>query len=223
MNDELESGSAIAAELHALPLRTTPHMRAIRRRYSRTLRQTSAELVLRLAKELCAAGDFRWFAYELIQNHKAAFARLDAAALEKLGAGINSWWTVDAFARILSGPAWLKGQVPNKVLVRWARSPDLWWRRTALVSTVALNMPSQGGKGDAARTLRMCSLLVRDHDPMITKALSWALRALVACHPVAVRTFLNEHHTELAPLVKREVKNKLRTGLKNPRSAGNEF
>ena len=55
--------------------------------------------------------------------------------------------------------------------------------------------------------------LVADHDDMVVKALSWALRTLVAWD--AVRRFLREHTDQLAARVKREVTNKLETGLKN--------
>jgi 3-methyladenine DNA glycosylase AlkD len=216
VNDVMQVASAIDAEMHALSARTTPHMRAMRRKYSRTLQHASADLVLRLAKTLCAIDDARWFAYELIQSHKAAFAHLDATVLEDLGHGINSWWTVDAFARILSGPAWLNGQVSDEVLLQWAHAPDRWWRRVALVSTVALNLRSHGGKGDVRRTLQVCRVLVHDHEAMVTKAMSWALRALVIHDAGAVQTFLEQYDAGLAALVKREVQNKLRTGLKNP-------
>jgi 3-methyladenine DNA glycosylase AlkD len=52
---------------------------------------------------------------------------------------------------------------------------------------------------------------------MVVKALSWALRELVVHDPDAVRAFLSEHEDVLAARVKREVRNKLTTGLKNPR------
>jgi 3-methyladenine DNA glycosylase AlkD len=131
--------------------------------------------------------------------------------------GINSWWSVDSFARTLAGPAWLNGQVSDRLIHQWAHSQDRWWRRAALVSTVALNVRSQGGMGDVPRTLAVCRLLVDDHDDMVAKAMSWALRELVVHDPGAVREFLSEYEDVLAARVKREVRNKLATGLKNPR------
>ena len=59
--------------------------------------------------------------------------------------------------------------------------------------------------------------MVRDHDDMVVKAMSWALRALVAHDPDAVGQFLDEHEELLAARIKREVRNKLSTGLKTPR------
>jgi 3-methyladenine DNA glycosylase AlkD len=129
---------------------------------------------------------------------------------------MDSWWSVDSFARTLAGPAWLRRQVSDERIHRWARSEDRWWRRAALVSTVALNMRSQGGPGDVDRTLAVCRLLLEDHDDMVVKAMSWALRQLVVHDPDAVQQFLDEHEEALAARVKREVRNKLTTGRKNP-------
>jgi len=135
--------------------------------------------------------------------------------IEEFGQGINSWGTVDAFARRLSGPAWLMGQVSDELIHKWARSEDRWWRRAALVSTVALNVRSRVGYGDVPRTLGVCRLLVDDRDDMMVKALSWALRELMVHDPDAVREFLDEHEDALAARGKRGVRNKLTTGLMN--------
>jgi len=52
---------------------------------------------------------------------------------------------------------------------------------------------------------------------MVVKALSWALRSLIRWNRRAVQEFLAEHDDVLAARVKREVRNKLETGLKNPK------
>ena len=112
-----------------------------------------------------------------------------------------------------------KGRISDAVVKRWARSPDRWWRRTAVVSTVPLNNKARGGRGDTAKTLMICEMLVQDPDDMVVKALSWALRQLSTRDQEAVRTFLRKHQDSLAPRITREVNNKLQTGLKNPRRA----
>ena len=207
----------IDAEFHALLVHNTPNERAVLRKYSRGLKQATPEFILALARELFEIYGHRWLSYELIQNHRAAFQNIGEVELEEFGRGINSWWTVDAFARTLSGPAWRKGQVSDELVHKWAHSKDRWWRRAALVSTVALNVRSRGGKGDVPCTLAVCRLLVADHDDMVAKAMSWALRELVVHDAEAVREFLCEYEAVLAARVKRELGNKLRTGLKNPK------
>ncbi len=217
LNDAQGVALEIDAEIRALPVRNAPNARAVRRKYSRKLKQANPEFILDLARELLENYGQRWLACELIQNHKAAFQRIGEAELEEFGQGINSWGAVDVFARILAGPAWLNGQVSDGLIHKWAHSEDRWWRRAALVSTVALNVRSHGGRGDVPRTLGVCRLLVDDRDDMVVKAMSWALREIVVHDPDAVRGFLTEYEDVLAARVKREVRNNLTTGLKNPR------
>ena len=213
--------SQIALEIHtqlqASAVQNTPNVRRVRRRFSRALRKEDGPLVLDVARVLRSEYGYRAVAYEVILAHRGAFMLLGAQELEELGQGLDSWWSVDSFARTLSGPAWLKGLINYDVILKWARSPDKWWRRAALVSTVALNVKSHGGSGDVPRTLAICRLLVDDHDDMVEKALSWALRELVVHDAAAVRGVLIEHEARLGSRVKREVRNKLTTGLKSPR------
>jgi 3-methyladenine DNA glycosylase AlkD len=215
-----QTAAEIEAEIRALPVRNTPEARKIRQKYSQQLKQASPEFIFDLARELQNTYGQHWIGYELIWGHKAAFQRLGEAELEELGQGIDSWWSVDAFGRTLAGPAWLRGQVTDALIYTWAVSPDFWWRRAALVSTVALNMRSQGGRGDTRRTLAVCRRLAADHEDMVVKALSWALRELVVHDAQAVENFLDEYQEVLHARVKREVLNKLRTGLKTPRLKG---
>jgi 3-methyladenine DNA glycosylase AlkD len=206
----------IIAELESLPEMRTAPMRRVRKQYSKRLRFEPAAFVLDLAHSIINAGRHRWVAYELIHDHPDAFHSLNREKLEDLGRGINNWSSVDSFSRTLSGPAWREGAIDTETIRDWAHSPDRWWRRAALVSTVALNMRSRGGEGDVDRTLAICQMLVDDHDDMIVKALSWALRELAVHDPGAVRKFLSRNEHVLAARVKREVRNKLETGLKNP-------
>jgi hypothetical protein len=49
---------------------------------------------------------------------------------------------------------------------------------------------------------------------MVAKALSWALRSLCGVDSGAVEAFLEEHGDAVPALVRREVGNKLATGVK---------
>jgi 3-methyladenine DNA glycosylase AlkD len=205
----------IDRRIQALPDQSTEPVRQIRKEYSRRLRQAAASNVLAISTALCDRQ--RWVAYELLYFHPGGLAILGLEEVESLGQGLDGWVAVDTFARYISGPAWQQGRIPDEAIQRWAASPDRYWRRAALVSTVPLNLRAAGGTGDTGRTLDICRRLVGDHDDTIVKALSWALRELAIWDPEAVRGFLAEHDGELAARVKREVRNKLATGLKNPR------
>ena len=210
----------IVARLRLLESRNTQNLRAVRREFSQRLANVAPNLIVALAVKLARRTDNfpRFFAYELVHHHPQALRSLKAKSLQDLGRNIDNWGTVDAFACSLAGPAWREQQVSDSIIQRWARSRNRWRRRAALVSTVPLNSKARGGNGDTVRTLMVCEMLTDDRNDMVVKALSWALRELSKCDPDSVRDFLLEHEGALAPRVSREVKNKLKTGLKNPRA-----
>ena len=197
-----------------------PDMRRAARDAVRELKGAQPDTVLALARALIGTRthEGRLAAYEVLNRHRGVRAALDTSIMESLGRGMDNWASVDPFCWLVAGPAWLEGRLGDGTIEEWARSEDRWWRRAALVCTTALNKKSMGGLGDAARTLKMCRMLVADHDDMVVKGLSWALRELVSRDREAVAGFLQEHGGVLAARVKREVRNKLETGLKNPRS-----
>jgi hypothetical protein len=215
-----ESADLLLAEVTSAAHRDTPTLRALRRARSAEWRGRPADFIMGVAMELQRRRAHPWLGYELIRHHRPAFETLNDEALGNLSVGLDSWDGVDAFARILSGPAWARGLASDALIDSWAGSPDRWRRRAALVSTVALNMPADGGRGDPLRTLAICVRLAGDRDDMVEKALSWALRALAVRDGAAVRQFVAARGPELAARVKREVRHKLETGLKNPRRAG---
>ena len=215
MRDAAQIVAEFDASVNNLPQPNTASIRKLRRDLSQRLSNEDPEYVFRVAWESISTSSRRWVAYELIVNHKETYLRLNDDIIEELGHGIDIWHAVDAFARILAGPAWRDGLIHDETVYAWANSEDRWWRRAALVSTVALNMRTYGGTGDTRRTLTVCRKLVADHDDMVAKALSWALRELVWHDAEAVARFLKEQQNVLATRVKREVRNKLETGLKN--------
>lgn len=209
----------VRSQVAASEDRTVPTLRKVRRRISHTIHRWSPAEVLDLAVELLRAPEEvpRWFVYELVHHHPGSLAALDATVLARLGEGMSAWGEVDPFGCYLAGPAWRERRLPDETIHVWATSPDRWWRRAALVSTVALNSTARGGSSDAARTLAVCDLLRADRDDMVVKAMSWALRQLVKREPAAVAEYLAAREDELASRVLREVRSKLETALKRPR------
>ena len=201
------------------PDRRNATVRSVRKTFSKQIKDWPAEDVVALALALIneLPDRDRWMPYELIHFHKPALRSLDANTVEQLGEGMASWYQVDGFAPFVAGIAWREGQIDDAVIHRWARSEDRWWRRAALVSTLGLNTRARGGTGDAPRTLAVCDLLLEDRDDMVVKAMSWALRELVVWDAQAVADYIEQHEDVLAARVKREVRNKLETGVKNPR------
>ena len=110
----------------------------------------------------------------------------------------GAWWDlVDGVADrirdlLLAHPAQLA-----PVLRDWARSPDRWLRRSAVIAQL-------GARERTDRTLLTEVIEVNAADPefFVRKAIGWALRDLAKTDPEWVRGFLAGH--ELSPLSRRE-------------------
>lgn len=193
-----------------------PASRQVVRDFSSRVATEQPDAILDLALMLVKRGthEGRQVGWEIVARRPDAVARLDRRLLERLGHGNDNWASVDGFATYLSGVAWREGFIDDDVVMDWAAAPDVWWRRTALVSTVALNLKSRGGGGDPKRTFMICARLAGDTEPMVAKALSWALRSVIVHDRAGVEAFLAEHRERLPALVLREVRRKLETGRK---------
>lgn len=195
---------------------SAPMIREVIREHRPDWKGLSPDQVVDLVRELNAGGthEGRQAGYLVLESRKDAHPLLDREALEVLGRDNDNWASVDTFATRVAGPAWREGGIGDATVREWAASEDVWWRRTAVVCTVALNTKARGGTGDAGRTLKICARLAADPEDMVVKGLSWALRSLVAHDPDAVRRFVAGHEPVLAARVKREVARKLETGRK---------
>jgi 3-methyladenine DNA glycosylase AlkD len=194
------------------------HLRTVVRQTLNGLRGQKPRMALRVARAIVNQGTIegRQAAYEILIGHPGAIDEVVLRDVEALGIGIDNWCSVDGFGCYVAGQAWRRGCITDRDVMRWATSEDRWWRRAAVVATVPLNARSRGGTGDTRRTLRLLEQVAADREPMVAKAVSWALRTLIAPDRAAVEEFLKDHDAELPALVKREVGNKLRTGKKNP-------
>jgi 3-methyladenine DNA glycosylase AlkD len=101
-------------------------------------------------------------------------------------ARINNWDLVDVTAEhVIGAHLWSR---PRGILLRWARSPHLWTRRIALLSTFHFIR-----KGDFAWTLRLAELYLKDPEDLIHKATGWLLREVGKRDVGALRDFLRRH------------------------------
>jgi 3-methyladenine DNA glycosylase AlkD len=223
MNTTLDLIRTVHGDLAGVPRQDVPSVRVIRRRYSKALEGESPEVVMRFVSALLEGGGWaeRLIAWETLASHQAVDL-LDDQLVEEMAEGLSDWGSVDLFGVTVVGQAWREGRVTDATILSWTRSPDRWRRRLALVATVPLNSRARGGKGDARRTLRVCRALLADRDDMVVKAMSWALRELAKREPAVVADFIRDEEDRLAPRARREVLNKLKTGLKSPPRPANE-
>jgi len=142
--------------------------------------------------------------------------RLELAQLRAWLAGQVGWAEVD----ITCQSAWTDAEV----LARWpgwdaflaelSTSPNLSLRRASLVLLVTPLRRSADPRL-TQRALANVQRLQLERDRMITKAVSWVLRSMIATQPETVRTYLATHAGALQSTVVREVRTKLETGRKS--------
>jgi 3-methyladenine DNA glycosylase AlkD len=95
---------------------------------------------------------------------------------------VGDWETCDQLCMGLLGQAVAEDSAYMQVLERWVDDPNVWIRRAALASTVALRR----SKVDPAtmealnqRTLGICLRLLDDDEHYIRKAVDWAVREVL--------------------------------------------
>jgi 3-methyladenine DNA glycosylase AlkD len=91
-------------------------------------------------------------------------------------------------------------------LITWTASPNLWRRRFPAAAASALN---QKGRAYVAETLQICAPLLADDEPMVRKAVGWALREASKRDPLAVFEFLYQRRQEAHRTLLREGSTKL--------------
>lgn len=171
---------------------------------------------IEFAKELVSTDIFEVhrIAYKYLGSYKNVLDKLTIDDIEFLGQNLDNWVLVDLYSINIIGYCLREGKIDLEFVKDYFKSSDVWIRRIPLSATIALNQKANGGKGDSKRTLEICSLAVNDHEAMISKALSWALRELVKVDRDSVVKFINSYEKELDKKVLREVRKKIETGKK---------
>lgn len=118
--------------------------------------------------------------------------RIHKLYLKQVGKGINNWDLVDGSAPQIVGAHLLKkGGGPAggpSLLDQWARDPNLWRRRVAILATFAFL--KQGRFGE---TLRIAEALLGDREDLIHKAVGWMLREMGKREVAPLVAFLDRH------------------------------
>jgi 3-methyladenine DNA glycosylase AlkD len=99
---------------------------------------------------------------------------------------INNWDLVDLAAWHIVGP-WLIDK-PRGILRKLAKSANMWERRTAILATFSFIR-----RGEFDDTLEIATILLKDKEALIHKAVGWALRVLGDKDRATLEAFLDEH------------------------------
>ncbi len=103
---------------------------------------------------------------------------------------VNNWDLVDGSAHLIIGP-----HLENRsrgMLLKYARSRDLWRRRIAIMSTFHYIKLL-----DFKDTLVIAKILLRDEEDLIHKATGWMLREIGNRDQAAEERFLKQHYAQM--------------------------
>jgi 3-methyladenine DNA glycosylase AlkD len=146
--------------------------------------------------------ELRSFALILLVERTTEFEPRHLPFLERLLRNSHTWALVDEIAPRLAGP--LLERHPGeagRVLDRWARDPDFWIRRAALLSML---LPMRRGEGDWKRFARYADPLLADREFFIRKAIGWVLREAAKRSPARVVAYVAPRAARLSGVTWRE-------------------
>jgi len=214
-------GMAVPTGLKMYGVRV-PQLRGIARDWQRAHRGVARQDLMVLVEALWGGGsrEEKMLALYLLQGHKRWIPDLTWGHFDRWRRGLDNWEVTDGLGVRTLGP-WLLADPEARLDRLWELIADeaVWSRRLALVATVWLNR-GYGGFTAPDLTLGLIDRIKEERDPMITKAVSWALREVAKVHPDRASAYVQENGDVLAAHVVREVSNKLRTGLKSGQDRG---
>lgn len=129
------------------------------------------------------------------------FQILESLSLYRFMIETGAWWDlVDVIASHLVGGLLKRYPAEMKpVMGQWIDDPDIWVRRTALLSQLSFKKET-----DEAMLFGFCTKRMEEKDFWIRKAIGWALREYSKTNPEAVQRFVEEKRSGMSGLTLRE-------------------
>lgn len=192
-----------------------PKRREIAKAWAREHKDISGEELVELIDELFkgVSHEEKNLASLILDRYRKHLVGLDERWLDAWMGELTGWAEVDSFSDEID--LWFRADVVKRVslLRRWNKDKQVEKRRASMVVLCS------SVRNDDGQTLRDLSFAFIDEvkaekHVMITKAISWLLRALIKYHKSAVVRYLKENASTLPRIAVREVSTELETGRK---------
>ena len=149
------------------------------------------------------------FGVLLLARFKKQFSSALWPTIDRWIDAIENWEVCDQLAMGVAGEILANDLSLLPDLGRWVRSDNRWRRRFALAATTVLN---QKGRRNAVDALAICKAAIAEREPIVRKAVAWALREACKSDEPAVFELLASHRARVHPTVLRETLPKLTVG-----------
>jgi len=145
--------------------------------------------------------ELRAAAVELLDMHGALLLPADLSLVERLIRESHTWALVDTLSARVAGSLVERHPTLARKLDRWARDPDFWVRRAAILS---LLVPLRRGGGDFDRFGRYADAMLDEREFFIRKAIGWVLREVSKKRPALVADWLAPRIDRASGVTRRE-------------------
>lgn len=182
---------------------SVPAIRRAAVELSRANPELSRASLLAIVEELWGRGihECRVAAVELLDLHADRLVARDLGRIERLIRESGTWALVDPLAANVAGALVERFPALGGRLDAWARDPDFWVRRAALLAHL---VPLREGRGDFARFARFAGAMLEEREFFIRKAIGWVLRDASRRAPGPVARWLLPRAARAAGLTLRE-------------------
>ncbi|WP_281885004.1 DNA alkylation repair protein [Paenibacillus sp. YYML68] len=144
--------------------------------------------------------EFQYVAMIMLDKRLKSLSATDLPLLEELIVTKGWWDTVDLLASHQVGAVLARHlELREEMTSKWIQSDSMWLQRTAILFQLGYK-----ARTDTALLFSLCRQLGSDERFFIRKAIGWALREYGKTDEAAVRQFVAEAGTGLAPLSVRE-------------------
>jgi 3-methyladenine DNA glycosylase AlkD len=155
--------------------------------------------------------DLRSAAIALLERKGKLLSPQDAPWLTELARAGACWAHVDFLVTKVIDPVLAGHPSLPKHVRAWARDPDFWIRRVALLSQLTA---LRRGAGDFVLFAEVAVPMLEEKEFFIRKAIGWVLREVSKKRPALVRDFLVEHGARASGVTWREATKYLPAGMK---------
>lgn len=173
--------------------------------------------LIALMNRLNAATSFneKTLAPGLLARYPKLKKHLDITLYDRWLNNLHGWAEIDTYCQSMFDAGEILSQWSpwKKLFVSFRKSPIIAKRRASLV---LLCKPVRTGTDQRLADLAFANIetLKHEKDILITKAISWLLRDLIANFRSRVEEYLQVHEAELPRIAVRETRRKLETGRK---------
>lgn len=177
--------------------------------------ENSREVISLITKLYCGLSfDERMLGSIILDENSPLIKHLTEKDFNVFIRQVDNWAVSDFLSDVLGQWVLTEPKRGVKYLKRLIESNNLWSRRQALVASFYINFKQ--------KEINFSDLVIdfvektkhEKKNPMIVKAISWALRGLTKYHSEILRKYLKEQSATLPSLARREATKKLETGRK---------